>query len=98
MAQRSQVSAPEQRRAFATVRRFDGVLSHSARGLPERSVFTRDFSRVEDKTVRFRKDGLPISAQRVPGKPLMVRNPGMKTYFCDPMRESCTTPACGTVA
>eukprot|EP00877_Chromochloris_zofingiensis_P006010 jgi/Chrzof1/1662/Cz10g16100.t1 len=39
------------------------------------SAYRRDFARLEDKPVKFRPDGVPVSARRVPGQPLMGVKP-----------------------
>ena len=36
------------------------------------SLYGASHGSVDQKPVKFRKDGIPVSAQRIPGKPLMV--------------------------
>lgn len=39
------------------------------------STYSKVFASVDDRLIQFRQDGLPISAQKVPGKPLMAPKP-----------------------
>lgn len=38
----------------------------------ERSTYSKIYANVDERPIQFRRDGLPISARQVPGKPLMA--------------------------